>query len=152
MPIEQNERDLFNAYKAGFTKISGDLLKIGKKNYYISEMFYYYNLIKFKGQSGPNSLIHIFEDIMSADVLKAHREFIHKLDIGYDFSIIRSDNPKHLFLERHEEYLAPRTSPFRASSNLIRYYDKEFGTSVLFRFPQIEQSDSTFFHLQQHLV
>jgi hypothetical protein len=141
MPTSDNERMLFNRYKNGFNQIAGKLVTIDNINYSIVEMFHYYNLLKFRGKAGRNSLLKIFEDILSKDPrLKSYRMFINDFDNTYDFTIadtseeITSDK---VLIPVEEDvlarYLAPMSTPHAATADMIKYRDVNVGETVLLK-------------------
>lgn len=153
MPTSDNERMLFNRYKNGFNQIAGKLVTIDNINYSIVEMFHYYNLLKFRGKAGRNSLLKIFEDILSKDPrLKAYRIFINDFDNTYDFIIagtneeITSDK---VLIPVEEDvlarYLAPLSTPHAATANMIKYRDVNVGETVLLKKkPEQKQTDEVY--------
>ena len=153
MPTSDNERMLFNRYKNGFNQIAGKLVTIDNINYSIVEMFHYYNLLKFRGKAGRNSLLKIFEDILSKDPrLKAYRIFINDFDNTYDFIIagtneeITSDK---VLIPVEEDvlarYLAPLSTPHAATANMIKYRDANVGETVLLKKkPEQKQTDEMY--------
>lgn len=140
MPSSDNERILFNQYKNAFSKLDGQVLKIGTNEYSIIRMFQYYNLLKFKGRSGRSSLSSIFEDIMAKNEdLKNYRMFVSNFDSTYDFvigtdptqeskskKILIGISPDVLF-----KYIAPTTSPFTSTAEIIKYKNRNTGQTVL---------------------
>jgi hypothetical protein len=136
MPSSDNERILFNKYKNDFNKIAGKTIDINGVKYSISEMFQYYNLLKFRGKGGRSSLLSIFEDIMAKDQrMIAYRHFIYNFDKNYDFAIggntafneetgktVIGIEPAVLY-----KYLAPLTNPFATSAQIIKYKDSNTG-------------------------
>ena len=147
MPSSDNERILLNKYVNDFTKISGRTIKIGGIDYSITQMFQIYNLLKFKGKTGKNSLAPIFKDIAARnDYLKEYRTFINTFDSTYDFRLGDSDvDPSKTIIEVEEEvvykYLAPLTSINTATSNVIKYKDLNTGEIVLLQYPEESNSD-----------
>ena len=139
MPSSENEQLLFNKYKNDFNKIAGQLIQIGNVSYSIIEMFHYYNLLKFRGKGGRSSLLKIFEDTMNDPRLKSYRTFVNIFDRNYDFKIggLTELNPKTgkteigIDPETLYKYIAPLSSPFSSSAQIIKYKDSNTGQIVL---------------------
>lgn len=149
LPTSDNERILFNKYKNDFNKIAGRNIEINGKSYSILQMFQYYNLLKFRGRGGRNSLTSIFEDVMGDEKLKSYRSFVNNFDKTFDFAIggeTRVDEatgktiigiaPEVLY-----KYLAPLTNPRSSSASIIKYKDPNTGKTVLLKLKK-EEKDS----------
>ena len=76
-----------------FNKIAGRNIEINGKSYSILQMFQYYNLLKFRGRGGRNSLTSIFEDVMGDEKLKSYRSFVNNFDKTFDLVHIYHINP-----------------------------------------------------------
>lgn len=140
MPFSQAERDLFNIYKSDFTELSRNVLEIGNFTYNIGQMFHYYNLIKFKGKVGKNTLAKIFEDIIGnasyfVDYRKVYNKFDKEFDFSYDYSEEYKNDENRIIInvdkENLMEYLSPLSNPYSTFSKAIKYYDKNSGKTVL---------------------
>ena len=140
MPSSENERIIFNKYKNDFTKLNGEVIKIGTQEYSVVQMFQYYNLLKFKGRSGRNSLSSIFEDIMTTNEdLKNYRQFINNFDSTYDFAIglnpVQDDTSNKILIGISPEilfkYIAPTANPLSATADVIKYRNRNTGTTIL---------------------
>ena len=140
MPSSENERIIFNKYKNDFTKLNGEVIKIGTQEYSVVQMFQYYNLLKFKGRSGRNSLSSIFEDIMTTNEdLKSYRQFINNFDSTYDFAIglnpVQDGTSKKILIGISPEilfkYIAPTANPLSATADVIKYRNRNTGTTIL---------------------
>ena len=103
-------------------------------------MFQYYNLLKFKGRSGRNSLSSIFEDIMTTNEdLKNYRQFINNFDSTYDFAIglnpVQDDTSNKILIGISPEilfkYIAPTANPLSATADVIKYRNRNTGTTIL---------------------
>lgn len=154
MPSSENERIIFNKYKNDFSKLQGEVIKIGTQEYSIVQMFQYYNLLKFKGRSGRNSLSSIFEDIMATDEhLKEYREFINNFDSAYDFVIgvnpVQEETAKRTLIGISPEilfkYIAPTANPLTATADVIKYKNRNTGTTILLeRKPDTSSIDASY--------
>ena len=150
MPSSENEQLLFNKYKNDFNKIAGQLIQIGNVSYSIIEMFHYYNLLKFRGKGGRSSLLKIFEDTMNDPRLKSYRTFVNIFDRNYDFKIggLTELNPKTgkteigIDPETLYKYIAPLSSPFSSSAQIIKYKDSNTGQIVLLQKKEEEKQQS----------
>lgn len=149
LPTSDNERILFNKYKNDFNKIAGRNIEINGKSYSILQMFQYYNLLKFRGRGGRNSLTSIFEDVMGDEKLKSYRSFVNNFDKTFDFAIggethvdettgktVIGISPEVLY-----KYLAPLTNPRSSSASIIKYKDPNTGKTVLLKLKK-EEKDS----------
>ena len=151
LPTSDNERVLFNKYKNDFNKIAGRNITINGKSYSILQMFQYYNLLKFKGRGGRNSLTSVFEDVMGDEKLKSYRSFVNNFDKTFDFAIggdthVDETTGKTVIGVAPEvlyKYLAPLTNPRTSSAGVIKYKDPNTGKTVLLKLkPQEKDSDS----------
>ena len=150
MPVSDNERVLFNKHKNDFNKISGLNIEINGNSYSILQLFQYYNLLKFKGRNGRNSLLAIFEDVMNHDSLTGYRTFINNFDNSFDFAIggithvdeltgrtVIGINPEVIY-----KYIAPLTNPRISHAGVIKYKDPQTGQTILLKLKK-EDSQST---------
>ena len=151
MPSSENERILLGKYRNDFNKIVGDTIKIGKQEYSVVQLFQFYNLLKFKGKNGRNSLLSIFEDITTNqnEYMVDYRTFINEFDSTYDFSIgipeEKLSDTNKLIIPIDEKiiykYLAPLSNPHIASAEYIKFKDSNTGKIVLLE--KIKKEDTS---------
>lgn len=110
-PRSDEDTAIFNRYKRAFNQLKGIKYNIGDKSYDLVDLFYYYNLISYRGKRGESTLTNIFEDVLDYDQIKAHKEYEAAFDRSSDIQI-DDDTLIHI--------AAPKASPNH--TGLLHYY------------------------------
>ena len=124
---DENAVDLFNQYKDSFNQLQ---TLEPYKGHTIQELFYLYSLIAYKGKQGPTSLHGILQDY-TGSIVKDYRQFIGEVDNNPELRQVMAD-----FIT--DEMLAPKTSPYKRGSRLIKYFDRTKNIPVLLEMQETE--------------
>ena len=129
LPRVDQERALFNGYKAEFNKLAkygyqyqtttydeNNVQKVEEQNIPIIDLFTYYAMIANSWKLGEKSLVPILEDFQNTGLIDNFHKFEATLDKSGEFLTLED-----IDFEDIKPYVAPFESPYSSFANYIKY-------------------------------
>ena len=129
LPRVDQERALFNGYKAEFNKLAkygyqyqtttydeNNVQKVEEQNIPIIDLFTYYAMIANSWKLGEKSLVPILEDFQNTGLIDDFHKFEATLDKSGEFLTLED-----IDFEDIKPYVAPFESPYSSFANYIKY-------------------------------
>lgn len=135
MPKSDYERAIFKQYKDNLNLLQNSNYQGIPK----VDLFFYYNLIAYNGESSQNSFTSLFEDIFaekSNDTVKKYIEFCSLFDKEGNFELGKDFTEDELL-----QHIAPVENLEQGKLKYIRVYDPDTLTIELFKLREDSEQD-----------